>query len=103
MQRNILHVTAIHKSDEFLLICGQHHKELVDQLRNTAHTYLPVLRRNTLIGPPKPNTIYLTDNGFRAVLIQQNSPSSAIVEYIDYGIEEEVPLRNVSCILNILI
>lgn len=106
MQRNLLHVTAVHQFGPFLLICGHHNKQLVDQFNGTIQSYLPVLRHNTLITPPKSKTIYLVNNGvhsYRAVLVKQNSPTTAVVEFIDYGVEEEVPLRNVSCILIFLI
>lgn len=96
----ILHVTAIGKYGPFLQIYGHHDAALLRQMEDQIAAYLPQIKTPAInVSQLLPNRIYLTTDGkqyYRSMLIAQKSMRSALMEFIDYGIQYEAPLQNVS-------
>lgn len=96
-----LHVTAVKKHGPFLQIIGHHDAHILEELEQNIQNHLPVFRPTVskLVCPLQYNTVYLANNGgklYRSVLLKQKHAQSALMVFVDYGIEQEVAVPNVS-------
>jgi hypothetical protein len=97
-----LHVTAVKNQGAFLQIIGHHDAqilaELEEQIQLQLLVYKPTVSKLQTC-PLQYKTVYLANNGdklYRSVLIKQKHAQSAVMEFIDYGTEQEVAIQDVS-------
>lgn len=100
---NYLHVTAVKKHGPFLQIIGHHDAHILEELEKNIQSHLAVFKPavSKLVCPLQYNTVYLANNGgklYRSVLMKQKHAQSATMAFVDYGIEQEVAVQNVSVI-----
>lgn len=97
-----LNVTAVKQHGTFLQIIGHHKAQILADLEEQIQSHLLVYKQpvsKLQICPLQYKTVYLANNGgklYRSVLIKQKHGQSALMEFIDYGIDQDVAIQDVS-------